>query len=180
MSVLIAPIALAEKQTGISKRHKLSIKEAIGVAQDEALKWNKKARLLNAVSLDVENELEKYIGKTGKRKCWNVLFSVPNTRKSLLVTINEDEVHRIKDLTSYDTLPYAKKEFIKLKEITYDSLQLLEKALKLNSLHAGSNYHFILKKDSATNAVLLFIMSWNTEQKTTKVAVFNVTTGKSV
>ena len=116
------------------EHQKLSIKQAIELAYPSALKWNENAQLLTAVNIDLEDKAEKFIGSDGKRRYWNISFGVPDTNKFFLVTIHEGKIDQTNDLTSEGDSPYPKKEFIQMKDIKYDSPELLKKALKMGSI----------------------------------------------
>ncbi|WP_249317030.1 hypothetical protein [Bacillus sp. FJAT-50079] len=61
------------------------------------------------------------IGSNGKRKNWNVIYGVPDTHKSFLITIHHGKIDQTTDLTVEGTSPYPQKEFIQLEDINYDS-----------------------------------------------------------
>ena len=67
-------------QLEVVEHQELSIKQAIELAYPPALKWNKKAQLLDAINIDLDKP-GKSIGSNGKRKHWNIAFGVPDTNK---------------------------------------------------------------------------------------------------
>ncbi|MGY3188366.1 hypothetical protein [Lysinibacillus sp. TE18511] len=81
----------------------------------------------------------KSIGSNGKRKHWNISFGVPDTNKYFLVTIHDGKIDMVNDLTGEGTSPYPKKEFVLMKDIKYDSPELLKKALKVGSIYPGKD-----------------------------------------
>lgn len=166
------------------KHQELSIKQAIELAYPSALKWNKYAQLLDAVNIDLEDKNEKSIGSYGKRRYWNIAFGEPDTNKFFLVTIHEGKIDQAKDLTGKGSSPYPKKEFIQMKDIKYDSPELLKKALKMGSIYPGKDwakgYNFMLKKDTETNITLMLVIGWDKDQTKMKAAGFNASTGEYI
>lgn len=166
------------------ENQELSIKQAIELAYSSALKWNKKAQLLDAINIDLDKKSEKPIGGNGKRKNWNIAFGVPNTNKFFLVTIHNGKTDKLNDLTKKGDSPYLKKEFIQLKNINYDSPELLKKALEMGSIYPGKNwakgYNFIISKDRERNITFISIIGWNSDQTKMKTVDFNVKTGEYI
>lgn len=166
------------------KNQELSIIQAIELAYPSALKWNKNAQLLDAVNIDLEDKTEKSIGSNGKRKYWNIAFGVPDTNDFFLVTIHEGKIDQSNDLTVEGDSPYPKKEFIQMKDIKYDSPELLKKALKMGSIYPGKDwakgYNFMLRKDTERNINLILVIGWNSDQTKMKAVGFNVSTGEYI
>ncbi|MEH7502287.1 hypothetical protein V7152_09720 [Neobacillus drentensis] len=75
----------------VFEHQELSLKQAIDLAYPSALKWNKKAQLLQAINIDLDKP-GKSIGSDDKRKNWNVQFGVPDTNKLFLVTIHKGKI----------------------------------------------------------------------------------------
>src|SRR5690625_3404640 len=67
----------------------LTLNEAIHLAYSEALTWHQKAKLMNATSVDNDEEIS---GIDGKRRYWNVIFGLTDSREMLLVNIKNGEV----------------------------------------------------------------------------------------
>ncbi|MGG0185501.1 hypothetical protein [Bacillus rhizoplanae] len=193
--VLLISIGIVEKVSARSlqstdntleavKNQELSIIQAIELAYPSALKWNKNAQLLDAVNIDLEDKTEKSIGSNGKRKYWSIAFGVPNTNKFFLVTIHEGKIDQSNDLTVEGESPYPKKEFIQMKDIKYDSPELLKKALKMGSIYPGENwakgYNFMLRKDTERNINLILVIGWNNDQTKMKAVGFNASTGEYI
>ncbi|MEY9977299.1 hypothetical protein [Lysinibacillus sp. RC79] len=170
------PLEVAEQQ-------ELSIKQAIDLAYPPALKWNKNTQLIDAINIDLDKP-GKSIGSNGKRKHWNILFGVPETNKAFLVTIHDGKIDYTNDLTRDGTSPYPKKEFIQMKNIMYDSPELLQKALKIGGIYPGKNwakgYNFMLRKDIERNINLLLVIGWNSDQTKMEAAGFNALTGEYI
>ncbi|MGJ9460663.1 hypothetical protein [Oceanobacillus sp. CF4.6] len=162
----------------------LSIRQAIKLAYSSALKWNKNAQLLSAINIDLDKKSRKTIGDNGKRKHWNISFGVPDTNKFFLVTIHNGKIDKINDLTNEDDSPYAKKEFIQIKDIKYDSPDLLKKALKIRNIYPGKDwakgYNFMLIKNTKKNINLILVIGWNSEQTKMKEVGFNAETGEYI
>ncbi|MFJ6208938.1 hypothetical protein [Lysinibacillus sp. NPDC092081] len=170
------PLEVAEQQ-------ELSIKEAIELAYPPASKWNKNAQLIDAINIDLDKP-GKSIGSNGKRKHWNILFGVPETNKAFLVTIHDGKIDDTNDLTSDGASPYPEKEFIQMKDIKYDSPELLQKALKIGGIYPGKDwakgYNFMLRKDIERNVTLLLVIGWNSNQTKMEAAGFNASTGEYI
>lgn len=162
----------------------LSIKQAIKLAYPSALEWDEKAQLLQAINIDLEDKAEKSIGRNGKRKYWNIAFGVPDTNKYFMVLIYKGKIQEEKDLTGHGDSPRVKNEFIKMKDIKYDSPELLKKALKMGSIYPGRDwakgYSFFLIKDTVRNINLILVIGWNSDQTEMKNAGFNASTGEYV
>ncbi|MEB2281245.1 hypothetical protein LAV73_14760 [Lysinibacillus xylanilyticus] len=167
----------------VDEQQELSIKQAIEIAYPPALKWNKDVQLLQAINIDLDKP-GKSIRHNGKRKYWNISFGVPDTNKYFLVTIHEGKIDHTSDLTGEGSSPYSKKEFIQMKDIQYDSPELLKKALKMGSIYPGKvwakGYNFMLRKDTKRNINLLLVIGWNSDQTKMKAAGFNASTGEYI
>ena len=126
----------------------------------------------------------KSIGSNGKRKHWNISFGVPDTNKYFLVTIHDGKIDMVNDLTGEGTSPYPKKEFVLMKDIKYDSPELLKKALKVGSIYPGKDwakgFNFMLRKDTERNINLLLVIGWNSDQTNMEAAGFNASTGEYI
>ncbi|KMY33154.1 hypothetical protein ACZ11_13915 [Lysinibacillus xylanilyticus] len=155
----------------VDEQQELSIKQAIEIAYPPALKWNKDVQLLQAINIDLDKP-GKSIGHNGK------------TNKYFLVTIHEGKIDHTSDLTGESSSPYPKKEFIQMKDIQYDSPELLKKALKMGSIYPGKDwakgYNFMLRKDTERNINLLLVIGWNSDQTKMKAAGFNASTGEYI
>ncbi|KOP70259.1 hypothetical protein AMS59_20770 [Lysinibacillus sp. FJAT-14745] len=172
-----------EDQVEVDEQQELSIKQAIELAYPPALKWHKNAQLLQAINIDLDKP-GKSIGSNGKRKHWNIQFGVPDTNKFFLVTIHDGKIDDTNDLTGDGTSPYLKKEFIQMKDIKYDSPELLQKALKIGGVYPGKDwakgYNFMLRKDTERNVPLLLVIGWNSDQTKIEAAGFNASTGEYI
>lgn len=166
----------------VDERQKLSIVEAIKLASPSALEWDENAQLLTAMNIDLEDKAEKSIGSNGKRKYWNIAFGVADTNKYFLVTIYKGEIVEAEDHTTEGSSPYLKNELAVLKDINYDSPELLKKALQLNAINPGNDwakgYSFIIRKDPETNITLMLVVGWNKELDNMVAVYFDVTNGK--
>ncbi|MEG0258400.1 MAG: hypothetical protein RR595_03355 [Lysinibacillus sp.] len=167
----------------VDEHQGLSIKQAIELAYPTALKWNKDAQLLQAINIDLDKP-GKLIGSNGERKHWNISFGVPDTNKYFLVTIHNGKIDLINDLTNKDNSPYPKKEFMQIKDILFDSPELLKKALKMGRIHPGKDwakgYNFMLRKDTERNINLILVIGWNSDQTKMEAAGFNASTGEYI
>ncbi|WP_299095671.1 hypothetical protein [uncultured Metabacillus sp.] len=176
-------IKSADDTLEVFEHQELSIKQAIDLAYPSALEWNKNAQLLDAVNIDLDKP-GKSIGSNGKRKFWNIAFGVPDTNNFFLVTIHNGKIDKINDLTNKGDSPYPKKEFIQMKDIKYDSPDLLKKALKMGSIYPGKDwakgFNFMLRKDTERNINLILVIGWNSDQTKMKAVGFNVKTGEYI
>ncbi|MGA3674441.1 hypothetical protein [Lysinibacillus agricola] len=173
----------AEDTFEVNERQELSIRQAIELAFPPALKWNEDAQLLQAINIDLDKP-GKSIGSNGKRKHWNISFGVPDTNKYFLVTIHDGKIDMVNDLTGEGTSPYPKKEFVLMKDIKYDSPELLKKALKVGGIYPGKDwakgFNFMLRKDTERNINLLLVIGWNSDQTNMEAAGFNASTGEYI
>lgn len=67
----------------------LTLKEAIEIAQKEALKWNEEAMLYSGNSVDKD---KTPTGMEGRRKHWNIEFGIPGKTDYYLVIIRDQKV----------------------------------------------------------------------------------------
>jgi hypothetical protein len=175
--------ASAEDAFEVNEHQELSIRQAIELAFSPALKWNEDAQLLQAINIDLDKP-GKSIGSNGKRKHWNISFGVPDTNKYFLVTIHDGKIDMVNDLTGEGTSPYPKKEFVLMKDIKYDSPELLKKALKVGGIYPGKDwakgFNFMLRKDTERNINLLLVIGWNSDQTNMEAAGFNASTGEYI
>lgn len=193
--LLLISIGTGEKVSALSlqsnedtlevvEHQELSIKQAIELAYPSALKWNKNAQLLDAINIDLDKKSGKTIGGNGKRKNWNIAFGVPDTNKLFLVTIHNGKIDKINYFTNNSSSPYPKKEFIQMKDIKFDSPELLKKALEMGSIYPGKDwakgYNFMLRKDTERNINLILVIGWNSDQTKMKAVGFNITTGEYI
>ncbi|MCL1698355.1 MULTISPECIES: hypothetical protein [unclassified Lysinibacillus] len=165
------------------EQQELSIVEAIELANPAALKWDKSAQLLMAINIDLDKPWTS-IGSNGKRKNWNILFGVPDTNKSYVVTIHEGKIDHSDDYTVDGTSPYPKKEFIQINDIKYDSPEMLKKARSMGYIYPGKDwgkgYNFMLSKDTERDIPLLIVIGWNNDQTKMEAAGFNASTGEYI
>lgn len=167
----------------VDDHQELSIIQAIELAFPSALKWNKDAQLLQAINIDLDKP-EKLIGSNGKRKHWNISFGVPDTNKYFLVTIHDGKIDMVNDLTGEGTSPFPKTEFVLMRDVKYDSPELLKKALKVGGIYPGKEwakgFNFLLRKDIERNINMLQVIGWNRDQTEMKSAPFDASTGEYI
>lgn len=158
----------------------LSLNEAIKIASQNALKWDKKAQLYSGTSVDND---EGITGDDGKRRYWNILFGIPDTNRIFLVQIKDAEIKESVDITSKGDTPMPKNYFIDdLSEIKFDTPELLKKAKEITELYPGDNwakgYNFGISKDIEKNVILIDIIGWNKQRDKMKGLQFNANTGE--
>src|SRR5690606_8039222 len=139
--------------TGCIESKSLTLKQAINLANSEALIWHQEARLLDATSVDND---KKIAGSNGKRRFWNITFGVPNTRDMFLVNIHDGKINEHVEIPNEgdEDRPYS--YFINdLSKIKYDSPELLKKAKKITNLYPGDifakGYNFGITKHPEKN-----------------------------
>ncbi|MGE7839800.1 hypothetical protein ACQKNX_03310 [Lysinibacillus sp. NPDC093712] len=105
----------------------LTLKEAIEIAQKEALKWNKEAMLYGGNSVDKDNTPT---GMEGKRKHWNIEFGIPGKTDFYLVTIRDGKANEKAHVPAgLEVMP--KSYFIaSVDEFKFDTPELLKKGQK--------------------------------------------------
>jgi len=157
----------------------LTLNQAINLAYSDALNWNKEAKLIDATSIDND---EEQTGGDGKRRYWNITFGVPNTNDLFLVNIHDGKINERVDLPN-EGEPRPESYFVKdLSKINYDTPELLGKAKKITNLYPGDvfakGYNFGITKDPEKDIVLIKIIGWDEERKNMKYLLFNGETGE--
>lgn len=73
---------------------------------------------------------------------------------------------------------------MRLKDINYDSPQLLKKKLEVGDIHPGKDwakgYNLIIRKDPETKIPLILVKGWNSDQKKLKAVCFYASTGEYI
>lgn len=157
----------------------LTLKEAIIIAQQEALKWNKRAMLYNGLSIDRD---ELPTGFDGKRSAWNFQFGIPGQTDFLLVNMRDGQIWKTLYLPNeLDTMP--ENYFISnIKDIKFDSPELLIKGKKEVELYPGDvfakGYNFGITKDPQKNIPLVMVIGWDQSKKSMIYLMFNTVTGE--
>lgn len=172
--------AAVNEDIGISNtKLNLTLKEAIGIAQKEARKWNKEARLYIGISVDRD---EKQTGMDGRRKHWNIQFGIPGKTDWYLVSIRNGMVWKTKHLPNeLDSMPES--YFISnVEEIKYDTPELLKRGKKISTIYPGDifakGYNFGFTKDPQKNIPLVMIIGWDQSKKNMIYLMFNAITGE--
>ena len=144
------------------------------------MKWDKDAQVLQAINIDLDKP-GKSIGSNGERKNWNIDFGVLETDKDFLVTIPEGEIVSTKDIGGKGGNS-IRRTYKYLRDINYDSPQLLKKALELGNIHPGKDwakgYNFMMIKDPETKITLILVIGWDADQKKMVAVYFNATNGE--
>jgi len=157
----------------------LTLREAIGIAHKEALKWNENARLLTGFSVDKD---ETQTGMDGRRKHWNIQFGIPNETDWYLVTIRDGKVGETAYLPDeLDRMPAS--HFISsIEEFNYDTPELLQKGQKLTKIYPGDlfakGYNFGFTKDPQKSNPLVMVIGWDELKKNMIYLMFNAITGE--
>ncbi|MEY2373405.1 hypothetical protein [Lysinibacillus capsici] len=157
----------------------LTLKEAIEIAQKEALKWNKEAMLYSGNSVDKDTTPT---GMEGRRKYWSIEFGIPNKKDYYLVTIQNgkvlDKVHVPNELNAM-----PKSHFISsVEEFKYDTPELLKRAQKITKIYPGDTfakgYNFSFTKDSQKNIPIVMVIGWDQSKENMIYLLFNAETGE--
>ncbi|WP_407268491.1 hypothetical protein [Radiobacillus sp. PE A8.2] len=157
----------------------LTLLEAIEIAQKEALKWNKEARLYFGISVDRD---AKQTGMDGRRKHWNFQFGTPGKKDLYFISMRDGEVWKTKHFPNeLDSMP--KNYFIfNIEEFKYDTPELLKNGKKITKIYPGDifakGYNFGIKKDPDKNIPLVMVIGWNETKKSMIYLLFNGITGE--
>ncbi len=166
-------------QSEISNSEKsLTLREAIKIAQEEAIMWNKEARVYFAISVDRD---KTPTGMDGRRKHWNIQFGIPGKTDWYLVTIRDGEVGEKLHLPE-ELKPMPESYFLSyVEEIQYDTPELLMKAQNLVQLYPGDTfakgYNFGFTKDPQKNMPLVMVIGWDWSKQNMIYLLFNAKTG---
>ncbi|WP_120461840.1 hypothetical protein [Paenibacillus aceti] len=82
---------------------KVTLLEAYKIGQLKAIKWDPMAKLYLISSVDGESGSNQ--GYDGKRRYWNMIFSVPGSPKSIIYTLHDKEIINTipsEDMTNYE------------------------------------------------------------------------------
>jgi hypothetical protein len=157
----------------------LTLKDAIKIAQEEALKWNKRANLYHGLSVDND---EVPTGMDGRRKDWTFQFGIPNKTDLYLVFIRNGKVW--KTLLVPDEIKKLPENYFitDTKKIAYDTPGLLKKGKKITNLYPGDlfakGYNFGVSKDPNKNIPLVLVIGWDKPKKSMIYLMFNATNGE--
>lgn len=180
LSFLIFSLLLTGCLENNNPAKSLTLKQAINLANSEALIWHQEARLLDATSVDND---KKIAGSNGKRRYWNITFGVPNTRDMFLVNIHDGKINERLEIPNEgdENRPYS--YFINdLSKINYDSPELLKKAKKITNLYPGDifakGYNFGITKHPEEGLILIKIIGWDKERKNIIYVFFDGETGE--
>lgn len=160
---------------GSNKSNPISMKEAYNIAVKDVNRWDSNAKLYYITSVDMPNidSISKQL--SGKRRIWNLTFSVPNSTKHCLITIIDGKVENINKVTALD----CTEQLIDFENICINSTDIINNAKKYYDLKPGKiwakGYHFVLEKDN-TNIVLK-ILGLNKNNQFTKLH-YDAKTGK--
>ncbi|WP_217588220.1 hypothetical protein [Lentibacillus saliphilus] len=171
-----------DKQSAVATTNlsvEVSLNEAISIAYQNAVNWDKKAQLYRGTSVDND---EGITGGDGKRRYWDILFGIPDTNKIFLVQIQDAEIKKAIDITSEDDTPIPKNYFIDNSEIKFDTPELLKKAKEITELYPGDDwakgYNFRIAKDIDKSVILIDVIGWNKKRDEMKGLQFNANTGE--
>lgn len=157
----------------------LTLKEAIEIAQKEALQWNKEAMLYSGNSVDKD---DTPTGMDGKRKHWNIEFGIPGKTDFYLVTIRDGKANEKAHVPAgFEVMP--KNYFIaSVEEFKYDTPELLKKGEKITKIYPGDTfakgYNFSFSKDPQKNIPIVNVIGWDQDKKNMIYLEFNAVTGE--
>jgi hypothetical protein len=159
----------------------LTLKEAISIAQQEALKWNKEALLYNGLSVDSD---EIPTGMDGRRKNWNIEFGIPGKTDFYLLMIRDGKVWRKLHLSN-ELKRMTESYFISNLEVfMYDSPELLKKSKKITKIYPGETfakgYNFGFTKNPVKDIPLAMVIGWDANKRNMIYLQYNAKTGELV
>src|SRR5690625_1300383 len=167
-------------QTGTKKLlKKMTLIEALTFAYSDAVKWNKGAMLVDAKSVDSDEEIVQF---DGKRRYWDITFGVPHTHEAFLVSIRDGEINNY-DISDEGVPVHSNDYFITdLSEIKIDSPELLKKVISTTKLYPSDtwtkSYSYGISKDIDKDIVLIKIFGWGKEREKFMGLQFNASTGE--
>lgn len=158
----------------------LTLKQAYRIALTSAKQWDKRIRLSHATSIDDNGKATS--GKDGTRENWNLIFIVPNTYKTLLVTIHGRKIISRKNFTTKGTAITKASDLVQHpSEIRYDSPELVKKAIKMKKIDPSkgwaNGYHFGLFQYSKKKIPIVSVTGWNKKHNGLTKLYFNAKTG---
>lgn len=154
----------------IGNKKSTTIREAYNIAYNEVHKKNPHVLLVSISSTDsILSKEENNAGKNGRRNSWNLIFAVPNSSESWIVTIRD---HKVRDLVKGMGL-YDRKDLIDKNEFTIDSKEALKIVKKEYDIRPGEiwaiGYHFKISKEDGE--VVLQVVCRDNKDNFTKIFV---------
>lgn len=148
--------------------------EAYKIANTEAVKWDKSAKLYFITSVDDSIESRFVKGEDGKRNYWNFDFVVENSNKHLIVTLqNKSVVNKIEAASSVNS-----DYIISIEKLCISTAEAVMIAKNNYGLLPGTDwaqgYHFVLENDGSV--LTLSVVGINADGDMSRV-FFNAKTG---
>ena len=123
-----------------------TLKEAISIAYQDAIKWSKNAQLIRAGSTDAMDDPTLKSGDSGKRKTWNISFTDTKSTHEYIVFVAGGKVALHKQSEQ------GQKTTILNKDFSLNSIDALKIAVDQKKLKPGNpdkdwaiGYHFTLE-----------------------------------
>ncbi|MGG1880700.1 hypothetical protein ABDI30_24500 [Paenibacillus cisolokensis] len=144
-----------------------------------AKEWNENAELYLITSIeetDLEKEKNYTAGLDGKRRFWNMIFAVPGTSKSIIITIHDKEiVNKLEAMNEFSS-----RELVYMDDIHFDSTELVKKIEGSNSIVPGNTwirgYHFNLSRSGDKTVLGIVGLNPNDDIKLSRIS-FDVKRG---
>ncbi|WP_274653788.1 hypothetical protein [Paenibacillus humicola] len=154
----------------------LTLLEAYKLGNEEALAWDKNAKLMLITSVDELDKKTTTLGSNGKRSIWNMMFGSKEKKSVLILNIKNGKIVINKTVLEN----FKDSELISPGELLLDSPYMVDQAKK-NNLKPGETwpkgYHFTVKKDE--QGVHFAVVGQDENHKLTKL-YFDPKTGELV
>lgn len=133
----------------------LSLKEALSLGLKEAeKKLGSNVKIFDVTSVDDKTSTDKD-GQDGERHKWNITFVHANNGDTFYVSIGNGEITLSEEQNGTNI---DKENLIDPKDISFDSIDVLNVAKKRFALQPGGNfargYHFVISKSSDNEPIL--------------------------
>lgn len=152
----------------------LTLRQAIELAEKDALKWNPKAKISFVGSVDNPETEKETDGSNGKRRYWNFEFMDPKTEKHMGLTIHDGKIINKRYTQESGNI-------FNIPNNSFDSTNALKIAKSQFNLKPGKGwaggYHFEI--NNLDNNTVLTVVGRDNNGNFAKV-YFNIDTGKVV
>lgn len=161
--------------------NEITLKKALEISNNEAIKWADDAQLVFITSTDARDNPSESSGNNGKRNSWNIVFSSHKKNKQYNIIISSKKIIYNKEI---DMPVY---NYIDSNKISLDSTDLI-KIAKNNGLSANSTdnnwaigYHFALQylNDNNENTFLAYSV-YGTFNGNFSYIIIDFSTGKLI
>lgn len=174
ISVFLYMKHIPTKANDLSNYKELTLRQAIKLAETEALKWNPNAKISFVGSVDNPEESGKIDGNNGKRRFWNFDFMDSKSKKHMGLTIHDGKIIN-KRYTTEDAIVFN------VPNTSFDSPVALKIAKSQFNLKPGKGwaggYHFEIDRLGGEN--VLTVVGRDSNGNFARV-YFDISTGKVV